>query len=77
MEPLIWNKPPIWNTYAADRVVFRIGGFTVRPRTWVALLKKLKKRNNACTTNAGQKLKNSWRFWYIYVHILLPVLIRL
>ena len=29
MEPLIWNKPPIWNTYAADRVVFRIGGFTV------------------------------------------------
>ena len=29
MEPPIRNKPPIWNTFAADRVVFRIGGFTV------------------------------------------------
>ena len=24
MQPLIWNKPPIWNTFAADRVVFHI-----------------------------------------------------
>ena len=29
MEPPIWNKPPIWNTFAADRVIFRIGVFTV------------------------------------------------
>ena len=31
MEPPIRNKPPIRNTFAADRVVFRIGGFTVQP----------------------------------------------
>ena len=29
MEPPIRNKPPIRNTFAADGVVFRIGGFTV------------------------------------------------
>ena len=29
MEPPIRNKPPIWNTFAADRVIFRIGVFTV------------------------------------------------
>ena len=29
MEPPIRNRPPIRNTFAADRVVFRIGGFTV------------------------------------------------
>ena len=28
LQPLIWYKPPIWNTFAADRVVFHIGGFT-------------------------------------------------
>ena len=28
MEPLIWNKPPIWNTLAANQLVFRIRGFT-------------------------------------------------
>ena len=26
---LKWNKPLIWNTYAADRVILRIGGFIV------------------------------------------------
>ena len=29
MEPPIRNKPPIRNTFAADRVIFRIGVFTV------------------------------------------------
>ena len=29
MEPPIRNKPPIWNTFAADLVIFRIGVFTV------------------------------------------------
>ena len=31
MEPRIWNKPRIWNTFAADRVLFHsMRGFTVR-----------------------------------------------
>ena len=29
MESRIWNKSRIWNTFAADRVVFRLRGFTV------------------------------------------------
>ena len=30
MESRKWNKPRKWNTFAADRVVFRLRGFTVR-----------------------------------------------
>ena len=29
MEPRKWNKPHKWNTFAVDRVVFRLRGFTV------------------------------------------------
>ena len=29
MEPRIWNKSRIWNTFAANRSVFHMRGFTV------------------------------------------------
>ena len=29
MEPRIWNKSRIWNTFAADQSVFHMRGFTV------------------------------------------------
>ena len=35
MEPPIRNKPPIRNTFAADRVIFRIGVFTVLPINFI------------------------------------------
>ena len=38
MEPPIRNKPPIRNTFAADRVIFRIGVFTVLQKCYVQYL---------------------------------------
>ena len=32
MESRIWNKSRIWNTFAADRVIFHMRGFTVLQR---------------------------------------------
>ena len=52
MEPLIWNKPPIWNTYAADRVVFHIGGFTV-----VVTVNKCSKRLESCFSSKRSTTK--------------------
>ena len=50
MVPPIRNKPPIRNTFAADGVVFRIGGFTVLNITELNRTKKCPKQH--CVKNS-------------------------
>ena len=45
MESRIWNKSRIWNTFAADRVVFHMRGFTVY-RAYLVLIESFPLRWN-------------------------------
>ena len=49
MESRIWNKSRIWNTFAADRVVFHMRGFTVvyTSQNWFTRSKNIHTTNSA------------------------------